>query len=113
VKIRSGTFRNSEVRETVKLLCADHPRLKDGLKILNVGFGLGIVSRMLSLSVLSLTRPDVKDRFFLSRTLDLPGLARYYRTPSGCSGVHEIPGVVLETERENPGGKVAGLHRFA
>ncbi|KAF9793492.1 hypothetical protein BJ322DRAFT_1034996 [Thelephora terrestris] len=31
------------MRETVKLLCADHPRLNDGLKILNVGFGLGII----------------------------------------------------------------------
>ena len=32
------------MRETVKLLCADHPKLNGGLKILNVGFGLGIVS---------------------------------------------------------------------
>jgi len=44
VKICSGTVRNPQVRETVKLLCADHPKLNGGLKILNVGFGLGIVS---------------------------------------------------------------------
>lgn len=46
MRICSGTFRNVQVRETVELLCADHPKLKDGLKVLNVGFGLGIVSRV-------------------------------------------------------------------
>lgn len=30
-------------------MCADHPKLNDGLKILNVGFGLGIVGRFLPL----------------------------------------------------------------
>lgn len=32
------------VRKTVDALCTDHPRVKEGLRILNVGFGLGIVS---------------------------------------------------------------------
>lgn len=36
------------MQETVKLLCADHPKINEGLKILNVGFGLGIVSRFIS-----------------------------------------------------------------
>ena len=34
----------SKVRETVKKLCSDHENFQDGLKVLNVGFGLGIVS---------------------------------------------------------------------
>lgn len=36
------------MEETVKVLCHDHPQAKD-LKVLNVGFGLGIVSVNLSL----------------------------------------------------------------
>ena len=31
------------VQETVNKMCLDHPDLKSGLQILNVGFGLGIV----------------------------------------------------------------------
>ncbi|TCD69814.1 Arginine N-methyltransferase 2 [Steccherinum ochraceum] len=31
------------MKDTVDRLCSDHPNLTDGLKILNVGFGLGII----------------------------------------------------------------------
>lgn len=31
------------MQETVRLLCHDHENLNEGLKVLNVGFGLGIV----------------------------------------------------------------------
>lgn len=31
------------MRKTVDALCTDHPRVKEGLRILNVGFGLGII----------------------------------------------------------------------
>ena len=31
------------MQETVDKLCLDHENIKDGLKVLNVGFGLGIV----------------------------------------------------------------------
>ncbi|KAH8080253.1 S-adenosyl-L-methionine-dependent methyltransferase [Cristinia sonorae] len=31
------------MKETVNLLCTNHPNLQEGLKILNVGFGLGII----------------------------------------------------------------------
>ena len=68
VKTCLGTVRNPQVRETVKLLCADHPKLNNGMKILNVGFGLGIVSRFLWLPLLSSAHRDGEDRFFLSRT---------------------------------------------
>ena len=56
------------MRETAKLLCADHPKFNGGLKILNVGFGLGIVRLSLRLSVLSLIHRDGEDRFVLPRT---------------------------------------------
>lgn len=46
MKICSGTARNYQVQETVKSLCADHPKLNGGLKVLNVGFGLGIASKL-------------------------------------------------------------------
>lgn len=53
------------MRETVKLLCADHPKLNDGLRILNVGFGLGIVSRFLCLPLPRQLTATVKiDSFF-------------------------------------------------
>ncbi len=32
------------MQETVRKLCTDHPNFENGLKVLNVGFGLGIVS---------------------------------------------------------------------
>ncbi|EIM89705.1 uncharacterized protein STEHIDRAFT_92135 [Stereum hirsutum FP-91666 SS1] len=31
------------MQETVKQMCAEHPNMKQGLKVLNVGFGLGII----------------------------------------------------------------------
>ena len=31
------------MHETVRKLCDDYENIKDGLKILNVGFGLGLV----------------------------------------------------------------------
>lgn len=49
------------MQETVKLLCADHPKLNDGLKILNVGFGLGIVSGLILSPAPWLTWLDAKD----------------------------------------------------
>lgn len=100
------------MRETVKLLCADHPKLDDGLKILNVGFGLGIVSWFLCLSIPSLIYCDGEDRFILPRTPSPTSIARHNRSPSGRSGVHEVPRVVLEAECEDFGGQMAGLHRF-
>jgi protein arginine N-methyltransferase 2 len=32
------------VQETVRRMCVDHPDAEMGLRVLNVGFGLGIVS---------------------------------------------------------------------
>jgi hypothetical protein len=32
------------VQETVCKMCVDHPNAEMGLRVLNVGFGLGIVS---------------------------------------------------------------------
>ena len=112
VRIRSGTVRNPQVRETVKLLCADHPKLNDGLKILNVGFGLGIVSWFLRLSIPSSIYRDGEDRFILPKTANPTSVARHNRSPSGCPEVHEVPRVVLEAECEDSGGQMAGLHRF-
>jgi hypothetical protein len=40
----ASTFNKAQVQETVRKLCNDHDNLKHGLKILNVGFGLGMVS---------------------------------------------------------------------
>lgn len=34
------------MEETVKKLCSDHENLEDGLKVLNVGFGLGIIDTL-------------------------------------------------------------------
>ena len=110
MKIRSGTVRNLQVRETVKLLCVDHPKLSDGLKILNVGFGLGIVSRFLCLSVPSLTYHDGVGRFILPGTPDPTSVARNNRSTFGRSGIHEVARVVLETGSEDPGRQMAGLH---
>ena len=66
------------MRETVKLLCADHSKSKDGLKVLNVGFGLGIVSGSFDLPTLSPIRLAVKDRFILPRVSDLTGVTRHH-----------------------------------
>ncbi|KAI6033105.1 hypothetical protein F5J12DRAFT_798743 [Pisolithus orientalis] len=52
--------------KTVDELCSNHPRLKEGLRILNVGFGLGIIDTLLqelseppSLHVIIEAHPDV------------------------------------------------------
>ncbi|KAI6134481.1 S-adenosyl-L-methionine-dependent methyltransferase [Pisolithus croceorrhizus] len=52
--------------KTVDELCSDHPRLKEGLRVLNVGFGLGIIDSLLqgiseppSLHVIIEAHPDV------------------------------------------------------
>jgi len=57
----------------VKLLCADHPKLEDGLKVLNVGFGLGIIDSFFqelptspALHVIIEPHPDVQ-RYMKSR----------------------------------------------
>jgi len=34
------------MRETVQRLCSDHERLQSGLKVLNIGFGLGIIDSL-------------------------------------------------------------------
>ena len=44
-----------KVQETVRQLCDDHDNLAKGLKILNVGFGLGIVISPFSHGVRFLT----------------------------------------------------------
>lgn len=41
------------VRKTVDELCLSHPKLDAGLKVLNIGFGLGIVREF---------RPVLRDR---------------------------------------------------
>lgn len=43
------------VKKTVDRLCLEHTNLASGLKILNVGFGLGIVCLSLSLQHIPLT----------------------------------------------------------
>ncbi|CDO74448.1 hypothetical protein BN946_scf184979.g3 [Trametes cinnabarina] len=49
-----------QVQETVRRLCADHENPNDGLKVLNVGFGLGIsLSPKPSLHVIIEPHPDV------------------------------------------------------
>lgn len=52
--------------KTVDELCSNHPRLKEGLRVLNVGFGLGIIDSLLqrlseppSLHVIIEAHPDV------------------------------------------------------
>ncbi|KAI6157754.1 hypothetical protein BKA82DRAFT_13951 [Pisolithus tinctorius] len=52
--------------KTVDELCSNHPRFKEGLRILNVGFGLGIIDTLLqelseppSLHVIIEAHPDV------------------------------------------------------
>ncbi|TBU33924.1 arginine methyl transferase [Dichomitus squalens] len=54
------------MQETVHKLCSDHPGLQSGLKILNVGFGLGIIDTLFqnlptkpSLHVIIEPHPDV------------------------------------------------------
>ncbi|KIJ61304.1 hypothetical protein HYDPIDRAFT_169751 [Hydnomerulius pinastri MD-312] len=54
------------MRKTVDELCSSHPRLEGGLKVLNVGFGLGIIDGMFqalskppSLHVIIEPHPDV------------------------------------------------------
>jgi len=49
-------------------LCADHPKLNDGLKVLNVGFGLGIIDSFFqglstppALHVIIEAHPDVRE----------------------------------------------------
>lgn len=44
------TCSTSQVQATVERVCSDHPELQSGLKVLNVGFGLGIVSSSLPLA---------------------------------------------------------------
>lgn len=54
------------MNRTVDELCSDHPRLEEGLRVLNVGFGLGIIDGFLqhllkppSLHVVIEAHPDV------------------------------------------------------
>lgn len=55
------------MHETVHLLCDDHENLAEGLKVLNVGFGLGIIDTMFqslstppALHVIIEAHPDVQ-----------------------------------------------------
>ncbi|KAI1784102.1 arginine methyl transferase [Ganoderma leucocontextum] len=54
------------MQETVRKLCTDHPNFRNGLKVLNVGFGLGIIDTLFqdlttkpSLHVIIEPHPDV------------------------------------------------------
>lgn len=42
-KAMHDRLKQSKVQATVTKLCVEHPHLNKGLKVLNVGFGLGIV----------------------------------------------------------------------
>ncbi|KAH9944512.1 uncharacterized protein BXZ73DRAFT_39729 [Epithele typhae] len=46
VGVMMGWERASVMQDTVRNLCTGHPELANGLKILNVGFGLGIVDAL-------------------------------------------------------------------
>ncbi|KAG6332930.1 hypothetical protein ID866_6156 [Astraeus odoratus] len=54
------------MRQTVHQLCSDHPRSDEGLRVLNIGFGLGIIdglfqglSKLPALHVIIEAHPDV------------------------------------------------------
>lgn len=47
--------------DTVDLLCRDHPRSNEGLKVLNVGFGLGIVGVSVAQRSFALTPSFIPD----------------------------------------------------
>lgn len=47
--------------DTVDVLCRDHPRSNEGLKVLNVGFGLGIVGVSVAQRSFALTPSFIPD----------------------------------------------------
>jgi hypothetical protein len=55
------------VHETVHEMCNNHPNLETGMKVLNVGFGLGIVSFPCAaiLCTIRLIGDTYADRFIL------------------------------------------------
>ncbi|KAI0819972.1 hypothetical protein BC628DRAFT_1399708 [Trametes gibbosa] len=69
------------MQETVRRLCADHEKLDEGLKILNVGFGLGIIDSLFqslptrpSLHVIIEPHPDVLEHMRAQGWYDKPGV---------------------------------------
>ncbi|KAH9858826.1 hypothetical protein C2E23DRAFT_800271 [Lenzites betulinus] len=69
------------MQETVRRLCSDHENLDDGLKVLNVGFGLGIIDSLFqslptkpSLHVIIEPHPDVLNHMRAQGWYDKPGV---------------------------------------
>lgn len=61
------------VQKTVEKLCIDHEKKDQGLKVLNVGFGLGIVRT--SLSQITHSSDDDTDRQFVPKSQYTPCIA--------------------------------------
>ncbi|EIW63412.1 protein-arginine N5-methyltransferase [Trametes versicolor FP-101664 SS1] len=69
------------MRETVRKLCSDHENLDEGLKVLNVGFGLGIIDTLFqslptkpSLHVIIEPHPDVLAHMRAQGWYEKPGV---------------------------------------
>jgi type IV protein arginine methyltransferase len=84
----------------VHKLCSDHPRLGEGLRILNVGFGLGIVSTGAFISLLCSADLDQVDGLFQGLST-LPSLHVIIEAHPDVlahmneQGWHERPGVKI------------------
>lgn len=73
------------MQETVIALCDQHANA-DELKVLNVGFGLGIVSSVLELGLLLLH--NTPDRFHVSKSLQAARTPLYYRASQRCTSLY-------------------------
>ncbi|OBZ67211.1 Protein arginine N-methyltransferase 2 [Grifola frondosa] len=69
------------MQETVHKLCDDHENIKDGLKVLNIGFGLGIIDSLFqtlftppSLHVIIEPHPDVLQHMRHQGWFEKPGV---------------------------------------